>query len=327
MRVHIVTSDARAREKPCLRCGLSLRKHLDDRHCPRCGLSVWLSLNANDALDGSNPAWLRRLSSAFWMMAFTQWMPLVALVLILLPRAENSSQRYALAALFVGAYLAIHNAFLLLATWPERRYPDRLAGYKLAIRIVAGFAIVMGLAFAAVAITRLKTGWPSHRLSAEQILQAFGDYDEGDEPSTAATRPATRLSEEQRAAIEEAMDLYAARDWWLTGAEFALAAGALVTFAYLRKLAVRAGRPKVARVCGWILLAPVVPLLKTFPFLALFLLAGLSTRIPMALTAVYYPLSLGLLVWFALATRRASVEATEHWARESRPVATTTSSS
>jgi hypothetical protein len=335
VRVTIVKSDARAREKPCLRCGLSLRKHLDDRHCPQCGLSVWLSLNANDALDGSNPSWLKRLSSAFWLMAATQWLPLVPLVMILLPRAANAPQRYALAALFVAIYLAVHNAFLLLATWPERRYPDRLGGYKLAVRIAAGFAIVMGVALAAVATARLKAGWPSHRLTAEQILRGYGaaaedyeddeDGDGGAATTAAATRPTTRLSQEQRDAIEEAMNLYAARDWWLTGAELALAAGALATFAYLRKLAVRAGRPKVARVCGWILLAPVVPLLKTFPVLALFLLAGLSSKIPIALAVVYYPLSLGLFVWFAMATRRAAVEATEHWARESRPPTPTSS--
>jgi ribosomal protein S27AE len=44
-------SDARAREKPCLRCGTSLRKNLDDKYCPECGLSVWLSLNLNDTLE------------------------------------------------------------------------------------------------------------------------------------------------------------------------------------------------------------------------------------------------------------------------------------
>ena len=44
MPLVIIKSDRRAREKPCLRCGYSLRR-IDSTHCPECGLSVWLSLN------------------------------------------------------------------------------------------------------------------------------------------------------------------------------------------------------------------------------------------------------------------------------------------
>src|SRR2546423_5256295 len=64
-----IVNDPKAREKPCLRCGYSLRKLPDARHCPECGLSVWLSLKQGDSLDLSNPAWLRRLATACWVIA------------------------------------------------------------------------------------------------------------------------------------------------------------------------------------------------------------------------------------------------------------------
>src|SRR5215210_5353683 len=67
-----MVNDKRAREKPCLRCGYSLRQIPDARHCPECGLSAWLSLHEGDALDRSNPAWLLRLTFASAMLAIAQ---------------------------------------------------------------------------------------------------------------------------------------------------------------------------------------------------------------------------------------------------------------
>src|SRR3954466_6376187 len=71
MPLVMIKSDPRAREKPCLRCGYSLRK-IDATHCPECGLSVWLSLNNNDGLDASRPEWLRRMATALWILAGAQ---------------------------------------------------------------------------------------------------------------------------------------------------------------------------------------------------------------------------------------------------------------
>src|SRR5215210_3130796 len=75
------TSDPRAREKPCLRCGTSLRKNLDDKYCPECGLSVWLSLNPNDTLEWSNPPWLRRSAKGAMLLAIAQPLAFVAYLL------------------------------------------------------------------------------------------------------------------------------------------------------------------------------------------------------------------------------------------------------
>src|SRR3954447_26236447 len=64
----MIKSDPRAREKPCIRCGYSLRKVTDSNHCPECGLSVWLSLNQNDTLEMCNPAWIRRMALRVGLM-------------------------------------------------------------------------------------------------------------------------------------------------------------------------------------------------------------------------------------------------------------------
>src|SRR6266542_3840097 len=78
MPVTIIKSDPRGREKPCLRCGYSLRKITDSSHCPECGLSVWLSLNQNDTLDMSNPEWLRRMALSLWVLAVASVVAVVA---------------------------------------------------------------------------------------------------------------------------------------------------------------------------------------------------------------------------------------------------------
>src|SRR5213592_429230 len=78
MPLTIIKADQRGREKPCLRCGYSLRKITDSNHCPECGLSVWLSLNQNDTLEMSNPDWLRRMAMGLWIMAAASLVAAVA---------------------------------------------------------------------------------------------------------------------------------------------------------------------------------------------------------------------------------------------------------
>ena len=136
----IIRSDPKAREKPCLRCGYSLRRILDAKHCPECGLSIWLSLNQNDALDWSNPEWLRRMSLATLVMAIAQLPAIAAWAFTYWWFA-----RYAWPVLLAGVYFVLFGAGLLLLSSPENRHPDRSEGYRLAGRIVAVAALLLGV--------------------------------------------------------------------------------------------------------------------------------------------------------------------------------------
>src|SRR3954466_10596677 len=103
MPLVLVKSDPKAREKPCLRCGYSLRKLLDARNCPECGLSVWVSLNSNDSLDWSRPDWLRAIALGALIMAGSQVLGMVMAVLMLVP--DSMWLHFRVLPWVVGVYL------------------------------------------------------------------------------------------------------------------------------------------------------------------------------------------------------------------------------
>jgi hypothetical protein len=150
MPLIMIKSDPRAREKPCLRCGYSLRK-IDATHCPECGLSVWLSLNNNDGLDSSRPEWLRRMATALWAMAAAQLLALFPFAMSTLYWLELVKPTntfwiaFTVASLCAGLYLIAYHAALFVLTQPERRYPDRLKSWRIAAWVGSGFAGLIAL--------------------------------------------------------------------------------------------------------------------------------------------------------------------------------------
>src|SRR5580765_57080 len=126
MPLVLVKSDPRAREKPCLRCGYSLRKILDARNCPECGLSVWVSLNQNDSLDWSRPEWLRQIALGAFIMAAAQVLGIFMAVLIVAQEIFG----WFVTAWVVAVYLLALNTGMILLSIPERRYPDKWKGYR-----------------------------------------------------------------------------------------------------------------------------------------------------------------------------------------------------
>src|SRR5687767_12458971 len=102
MPLILIQTDAKSREKPCLRCGYSLRKIGDARNCPECGLSVWVSLNQNDSLDWSRPEWLRVISLGALIMAGAQGLAMGMMASLLVPSVWRSAW---VISWMVGVYL------------------------------------------------------------------------------------------------------------------------------------------------------------------------------------------------------------------------------
>ena len=298
MHLTIIKSDPRAREKPCLRCGLSLRKLLDAKHCPQCGLSVWLSLNHNDTLDWSNPAWLRAMSIGAAIMAPAQVLALAAYAILMLPIGMRDERRYPIAALIAGIYLILYSCGLLILCRPERRYPDRLAAYRTFAQIAAVAGIVMGAALCAKGASTISMGWPIVYPEIPTTLPEGFDPDIMDEYGLNPFAP------------------HILGRWWLTLTELVLAVSAVATFAYLRKLAQRIPNSTASRLSGYILFLPLIPFLKAFPLLAFIIAPSVIGLLVTFLPIPYYPFTATLLAWFALAFHRASKNAAEGWAKE-----------
>jgi hypothetical protein len=293
MHVTLVKSDPRAREKPCLRCGYSLRKIIDSKHCPECGLSIWLSLNSNDTLDWSNPAWLRRMALATWVLAAAQVIGIAAYALMCLDGYQHMQAMRGLIAKMSGAtdpttmpsyalpgfqlvlfgaatrvlaaiYLVVYNGALLLLAADEGRYPDKWSAFRWACRITAGIGLLAGL------IVLVGGGRRGGGNGGEMIASIF------------------RLS---------------------------LLASAVATFAYLRKLAQRIPHSTLTRLCAIILLAPLVSFVKSVPLLGWWL-AMEFLEVLDYLPLLYLPVTAVLLVWFGLLLRRCAQSAAEGWAKE-----------
>lgn len=160
-----IQSDPRARLKPCLRCGYSLRNNPDARVCPECGLSVWLTLGGHDDLEMSNPQWLGRLTLAAGLLAVANIALVGGVGIIHLGRyLWNGNPR--LTTLFswpydialpwlLVIYLALGAAGLFLLGGHEGRYPERARSRRKTVLACSGLAAVFVLWLIVWQLTRI----------------------------------------------------------------------------------------------------------------------------------------------------------------------------
>jgi hypothetical protein len=144
MPLVIFKSDARARQKPCLRCGYSLRNNIDARNCPECGLAVRISLNPDDSLEMSNPEWLTAMSRAAGLLVIAHLGFAAALGWIQWGYFYHRPLRtfFPLDSIrqtewIVGVALVVAALAAVVLARPERRYPDRLRGRRVLARVGA----------------------------------------------------------------------------------------------------------------------------------------------------------------------------------------------
>src|SRR5688572_30721112 len=133
--------DQRARLRPCLRCGYSLRHIIEARNCPECGLAVRISLSGDDSLEMSDPAWVRRqrLAAATLLLAHIGGLVAMGLIHAAFIRREYGPRLGVYRGAWLGpvAWITPVSGMLLalgavlLASRPEGRYPDRLAPIRL----------------------------------------------------------------------------------------------------------------------------------------------------------------------------------------------------
>jgi hypothetical protein len=295
MPLVMIKSDPRAREKPCIRCGYSLRKVTDSIHCPECGLSVWLSLNQNDTLENSNPEWLRRTAIACWVLAVACVVSMVASLpavkfgfeemqyrqermrllrqaedgvadpqvlgrFIAFPPTSNLPLLRAAKAVGLAAFVATFAGLFLLTTH-EGRYPDKLSTYRVFARVLCA-----GAALATV-------------LAMQDLMR------------------------ERYFVIRESLT-------------FAKVLGLLsltCAASYLRELARRAPSPRLARLAGWLAIVPLLSLLYSF--------IRNADWLPDLFPLLLLPACAGLFVAFALLLRRDAAAADKNWSTETAAAA------
>jgi hypothetical protein len=291
MPLVMIKSDPRAREKPCIRCGYSLRKVTDSPHCPECGLSVWLSLNNNDTLENSNPDWLRRSALALYLLAATSLLAFAAAVpqakynydvsrfrserLRALREAEETGANpQKLSAIFaarpprpnvplqrasqfitIAASVGFGLALVLL-TSPEGRYPDKLVSYRIFARVLAAAALLA--AFLAL-------------------------------PTFLRDRDVITLGS-------------------LTFSRIVALLALTCATTYLREIARRAPSKRLARLSAWLAILPLVSLFYSF--------IRNSDWLPDLLPLLYHPAATALFIAFAILLRREARLAEKNWSTE-----------
>jgi hypothetical protein len=151
----ILVPDKQARQKPCLRCGYSLRSIVSAKNCPECGLAARISLSDNRALEWTNPSWQRGLAVGFGVLALGMtFRALDGAAGLLLDGADEewfsmstamyTSLSWASTIAIDAAPIACGIGLCLLARG-ERRYPDGSRGARRVAFIAGAIVLVLGI--------------------------------------------------------------------------------------------------------------------------------------------------------------------------------------
>ncbi len=187
MPLVMIKSDPRARLKPCLRCGYSLRNVPDARVCPECGLPVWLTLGGNDDLEMSNPQWLRRVSLGAALLAVANAALVMAAAMIhaghhlwdaggrVVAFVAAAAPENTLLPWSLAVYLAVSACGLFLLGAHEGRYPERARNLRKTVFACAALAAAFGIWLVAWRLTR-NTRPPMFLLAAATCGQAAAGW-------------------------------------------------------------------------------------------------------------------------------------------------------
>jgi hypothetical protein len=205
----------------CLRCGYDLRGIAVDRACPECGLGIARSLNAGGELHRGRPAWLKRLGWGARLLLATQLSVLGFLAFCIHGLALFPAWFIVAVPL---AFAIMHFTSLMLLTGPENRFERRQPGnrIRIALRIFSLNSLCLGVFLSMFFWEAMR--WLSLWLST------FGQ-------AVLWTGPVSRGSINPWGYAVAASALLLASCW-------------LLTFLYLRRLALRVLDPSLAEHCA-----------------------------------------------------------------------------
>ncbi len=284
MPITRVVNDKRAREKPCLRCGSTLRDVVE-RHCPKCGLSLWVSLGQNDSLDASHPGWQGRAALGAIVLAMAAPLGVAGFGL----RAFSwFGGHQLLGAWLCAGYFVIQSVGLYVFCGSEGRHPERVRGVRFAAWACAIVGVLAGVAMVLEA-----------HLGKVMVEQAASD-EAGDGLSLLAADLTGQAS--------------------VLFAKAVLVASVAIMGKWTNVLARRGHWHRLAALARWASLGPLIGLALTVPVAFFCLLHLLSAALEVIVFAALLTIP-AMMVPVAIMLHRTASEATSMWAAETKAAA------
>jgi hypothetical protein len=157
------------RDKPCWRCGYSLRKlPLESRNCPECGLAVRISLSGDPSLHIADQRWLLRLALGAVACAIAVGLPLVVLILTgAVELAPDALTVVAAAMIFLATLACLAGWWLLAfpAGYGLLETPNRLVnvmrGIGSIVVLLCGMMVILPAAQRSVSLSMIVSAFVS----------------------------------------------------------------------------------------------------------------------------------------------------------------------